>query len=121
MGPVYGFVGMGVGFLVAIFLFDLFVVKNGWCGHICPLGGVHSIIGKYSLIAVEHNSDNCTLCMKCKEVCPEAQVLGMVGKRSEGVSQKECTNCGRCIDVCNDEALTFHIRDFLKNNKGEDR
>jgi ferredoxin-type protein NapH len=117
-GVIFG-IGMGAGLLVAIFLFDLFVVKNGWCGHICPLGGIHSIIGKYSLIRVTHNSQNCTLCMKCKNVCPEVQVLNMIGKRSEDVIQKECTNCGRCVDVCDDDALNFHIRDFLK--KGEDR
>ncbi len=106
--------GAGMGLLLAIFLFDLFVVKNGWCGHICPLGGVHSLIGKYSLIRVKHNSDNCTLCMKCKDVCPEVPVLNMIGKRSEFVSQAECTNCGRCVDVCDDDALDFNIRNFLK-------
>jgi len=111
---IMGF-GAGVGLLVAIFIFDLFVVKNGWCGHICPLGGVYSQIGKYNLIRVSHDSENCTLCMKCKDVCPEVQVLNMIGKRSEFVTKSECTNCGRCIDVCNDDALKFDIRNFLKD------
>lgn len=112
-GVIFGF-GAGSGLLVAIFLFDLFVLKNGWCGHVCPLGGVHAIIGKYSLLRVKHNSDNCTLCMKCKDICPETQVLNMIGKRSEAVSMAACTNCGRCVDVCDDEALSFHIRNYLK-------
>ncbi len=112
-GVIFGF-GAGAGLLVSIFLFDLFVLKNGWCGHICPLGGVHAIIGKYNVIRVDHNSDNCTLCMKCKEVCPERPVLHMVGKRSEFVADIECTNCGRCVDVCDDDALEFNIRNFLK-------
>jgi ferredoxin-type protein NapH len=112
-GLIFGF-GAGAGLLVAIFLFDLFVLKNGWCGHICPLGGAYSMIGKYNLFRVKHNSDNCTLCMKCKEVCPETPVLNMIGKRSEFVSKIECTNCGRCVDVCDDDALDFNIRSFLK-------
>ncbi|WP_292660149.1 quinol dehydrogenase ferredoxin subunit NapH [Nitratifractor sp.] len=116
-GIVFG-MGAGMGLIVAIFLFDLFVVKNGWCGHVCPLGGVHSIIGRYSLIRVRHNSDNCTLCMKCKTVCPEVEVLGMIGKRSEFVSRGECTNCGRCVDVCDDDALGFELRNFLETNTG---
>ncbi len=111
-GVIFGF-GAGVGLLIAIFLFDLFVLKNGWCGHVCPLGGVHSMIGRYGLLQVDHNHDNCTLCMKCKDVCPEVQVLGMIGKRSEAVEKPECTNCGRCIDVCDDDALGFHIRNVL--------
>ena len=114
-GVVFGF-GTGVGLLVSIFLFDLFVLKNGWCGHVCPLGGVHSMIGRYGLLQVTHNHDNCTLCMKCKDVCPEVQVLNMIGKRSESVVQQECTNCGRCVDVCDDDALRFHIRDVLNKN-----
>ncbi len=113
-GVVFGF-GAGLGLLIAIFLFDLFVLKNGWCGHICPLGGVYSLIGKYALLEVTHDHDNCTLCMKCKDVCPEVQVLNMIGKRSEGVSMPECTNCGRCVDVCDDDALGFHLRNFLKS------
>lgn len=112
-GVIFGF-GAGAGVLVAIFLFDLFVLKNGWCGHVCPLGGVHSLIGSYGLLEVMHNHENCTLCMKCKDICPEVQVLNMIGKRSEGVSQPECTNCGRCIDVCDDDALGFHLRNFLQ-------
>ncbi len=111
-GVIFGF-GAGAGLLVSIFLFDLFVLKNGWCGHICPLGGVHSLIGKFNVVRVEHNSDNCTLCMKCKNVCPEVQVLNMIGKRSEHVTMAECTNCGRCVDVCDDDALGFSIRNYL--------
>lgn len=34
---IYG-VGIGLLFLVGIFLFDLLVVKHGWCGHLGPLG-----------------------------------------------------------------------------------
>ena len=117
-GVIFGF-GAGIGLIVAIFLFDLFVIKNGWCGHICPLGGVHSILGKRSLIRVKHDSDNCTLCMKCKEVCPEVQVLGMIGKRSEFVARQECTNCGRCVDVCDDDALDFHIRNILASKESK--
>jgi len=66
-----------------------------------------------NLIRVKHNSDNCTLCMKCKNVCPESQVLNMIGKRSASVIMAECTNCGRCVDVCDDDALKFSIRNYL--------
>jgi len=110
-------VGSGLGLIVAIFLFDLFVVKNGWCGHICPLGGVYSIIGKYSLFRVKHNSETCTLCMKCKDICPETQVLHMIGKKSITVDDIECTNCGRCIDVCDDNSLQFTINTYIKRSK----
>ena len=114
-GVIFGF-GFGIAAIFVIFLFDLFVLKNGWCGHICPLGGFYSIIGKFSLIRVNHQEEKCTLCMKCKDVCPESQVLFMVGKSSEQVLNGECTNCARCIEVCEDDALNFSIRD-LNNQK----
>ncbi len=111
--------GMGFGWtvIVAIFLFDLFILKNGWCGHICPLGGFYSVVGRYNLFRVRHNQPNCTLCMKCKEVCPEKEVLYMIGKKSQIVDMGECTLCGRCVEVCDDDALYFSIRDFV--TKGE--
>ncbi|TLP37068.1 quinol dehydrogenase ferredoxin subunit NapH [Arcobacter arenosus] len=119
-GIIFG-MGFGWAAIVVIFLFDLFVLKNGWCGHICPIGGVYSIIGRFSLIRVDYEEEKCTLCMKCKEVCPEVQVLSMVGKKSEQVLSGECTNCARCIEVCDDDALNFSIRDLIKNknSKGE--
>jgi len=112
-GMVFGF-GMGGAVVLAIFLFDLFGVKNGWCGHLCPLGAAYSVIGSQSLVRVKHDHDACTNCMDCKAVCPENQVLYMINKSSIAVTDGECTNCGRCVDVCNDKALGFGIRSFIQ-------
>jgi ferredoxin-type protein NapH len=117
-GVIFGF-GFGWAAVLIIFLFDLLVLKNGWCGHICPLGGFYSLVGKNSLIRVHHNEENCTLCMKCKVVCPEQQVLYMIGKESIPVLSAECTNCARCIEVCDDDALSFSIRKLVNDKKRE--
>ena len=119
-GIIFG-LGFGWATIVIIFLFDLFVLKNGWCGHICPLGGFYSLVGRFSLIRVHHNADNCTACMKCKEVCPENQVLHMITKTSMPVLSGECTNCGRCVEVCDDNALNFSIKNLKKENENEVR
>jgi ferredoxin-type protein NapH len=104
--------GMAWGVVLTIFLFDLFVVKNGWCGHICPLGAFYSLIGRFSIFRVKYDLEKCTSCMECKVVCPEKEVLSMVTKESSPIMSGECTLCGRCIEVCNDDALNFHIRNF---------
>ena len=118
-GIAFG-LGFGWAAMLIIFLFDLFVLKNGWCGHVCPLGGFYSILGKFSLIRVHHLEENCTLCMKCKVVCPEPQVLHMIGKESLPVISGECTNCARCVEACDDDALEFSIKDLAKKkNTGE--
>ena len=119
-GIIFG-LGFGWATMVVIFLFDLFVLKNGWCGHICPLGGFYSLIGRFSFIRVHHNASNCTACMKCKEICPESQVLHMVTKTSMPVLSGECTNCGRCVEVCDDDALNFSIKNLIKERQNEVR
>ena len=110
--------GLGLGWaaMLIIFLFDLFILKNGWCGHICPLGAFYSSIGKVGFIKVDHNEEKCTACMKCKEVCPENHVLFMVSKESLQVLNSECTNCGRCVEVCDDDALNFSIKNYQRGN-----
>ena len=108
-GMIFGF-GMGGAVVLGIFLFDLFGVKNGWCGHLCPLGAAYALIGSKSLIRVKHEHENCTNCMDCKVICPENQVLHMINKSSITVNDGACTNCGRCVDVCNDNALAFGFR-----------
>ena len=104
--------GMGAGWtaVLAVFLFDLVLVKHGFCGHLCPLGVIYSVISRYSLIRVRHSREKCTLCMKCLEICPERQVLPMVGKESALVTSGECSNCARCIEVCDDKAMRLGVR-----------
>ncbi|QSZ42321.1 quinol dehydrogenase ferredoxin subunit NapH [Sulfurimonas aquatica] len=115
-GLIFG-MGFGLSVVLIIFFFDLLVHENGWCGYVCPLGGFYSLIGKYSLIRVAHNTQKCTECMECKVVCPEKEVLFMVGKSSETVEMGACTNCARCIEVCNDDALNFSIRSYINKNR----
>lgn len=108
-GLIFG-MGMGVAALMCIFLFDLLVIKHGWCGYVCPLGAMYSFLGAKSLFRVWHRVENCTECMECKLVCPEKQVLNIIAKKSGYITKGECTNCGRCIEVCNDNALKFSFR-----------
>ncbi|WP_461831246.1 quinol dehydrogenase ferredoxin subunit NapH [Aquifex sp.] len=118
-GIIFG-MGLGWSVILAIFLFDLFVVKNGWCGHICPLGAFYSLISRpVSLVRVGYDLKKCTECMECKRVCPEVQVLRMIGKENKPVLSGECTNCGRCIDVCPEGALFYTFR-FKKSGGDKD-
>lgn len=111
-GLIFG-MGFGWAAIFVVFLFDLFVLKNGWCGHICPIGAFYSLMGKYHWIKVQHTLENCTNCMECFKVCPEPQVLKIIGKESGSIKNAECTNCGRCIEACHDHALKFIIKEKI--------
>ncbi|EJS86898.1 quinol dehydrogenase membrane component [Pasteurella multocida subsp. multocida str. Anand1_buffalo] len=121
---IYGF-GAIVWLVLAVFLFDLFIVEHGWCGHLCPIGAAYGVIGAKGLfrIKVEHRQQ-CDNCMDCYNVCPEPQVLRdpLHAKKSESplVLSKDCISCGRCIDVCPEKVFIFTTRfNHSVNHSGE--
>jgi ferredoxin-type protein NapH len=112
--------GIGTGWVViiAIFLFDLFVLKHGWCGHLCPLGAFYSVLGKITTpLRISFDMPSCTHCVECVHVCPEPQVLNFKLAGESGlINSSECTNCGRCINVCPEDSLKFQLRHSINKN-----
>ena len=110
--------GMGAGWLLilGIFLFDLFVMKRGWCSHVCPVGAFYSVLGHFSLLRLTAaKRDACNDCLDCFTVCPEQHVIKLPLKGAKkGVNpiilSGNCTNCGRCIDVCSKDVFSFSSR-----------
>lgn len=113
-GLIFG-LGLAWAVIAAIFLFDLFVMRHGWCGHLCPVGAFYSLIGKLSFLRVRlPRRDACNDCMDCFAVCPEQQVIRPALKGIAGappvILEENCTNCGRCIDVCSKQVFAFGSR-----------
>jgi ferredoxin-type protein NapH len=113
-GLVFG-MGWVWGMVLAIFLFDLFVARRGWCGHVCPVGAFYSLIGVRSLLRISAvKRSACDDCMDCYAVCPENQVISPALKGKAGstplILSPDCTNCGRCIDVCAVDVFAFTHR-----------
>ncbi len=111
------FFGLGFAWAVilAVFLFDLFVMRHGWCGHLCPVGAFYSLIGKLALTRIKlPRRDACNDCMDCFAVCPEQQVIRPALKGIDGappvILDANCTNCGRCIDVCSKQVFVIGSR-----------
>ncbi len=109
--------GMGAGWLLlaAIFVFDAFVMRHGWCGHLCPVGATYSLLGFTAVLRVKAaGRDRCTDCMDCFAICPEPQVIRPALKGDEHSSplilSHNCCNCGRCADVCPQNVFSFSKR-----------
>ncbi len=104
---------MSVG---AIFLFDLLVVRNGWCSHICPVGAFYGLLGKATLLRVSaRGRERCDDCLECFAVCPENHVIApaLRGNRTgQGpiILSGDCTVCARCIDVCPERVFALTHR-----------
>lgn len=114
-GLIFG-LGTAWAIVLAVFLFDLFVMSRGWCGHLCPVGAFYGLLGKWSPLRVSATRRAaCNDCMDCFEVCPEPQVIRPALKgEGKGVGPlilaPSCTNCGRCIDVCAKDVFNFGLR-----------
>jgi ferredoxin-type protein NapH len=110
-------IGMGAMALLAIFLFDLLILKNGWCGHLCPLGGFWSLVGRVALVRVRFDKTTCTHCGECAKVCPEPQVLNLKRLDVTGVVDSgECSNCGRCTALCPEGSLSFDLKPLIRTH-----
>lgn len=113
-GIVFG-MGLGLLSLLAIFLFDLLILKNGWCGHLCPLGAFWSLAGFATPLRVRFDKASCTHCGECARVCPEPQVLNLKKLEETGwVLSGACSNCGRCTALCPENSLGFDLRPLIR-------
>lgn len=103
--------GAGVIFLAALFLFDLFVTRRGWCGHLCPVGGFYAFIGRFGRVRVTADqSKSCSGCSACIRACPEPHVLApLIAQEALSVTHGDCTRCGACLDQCDDGALAMKL------------
>lgn len=114
-GLIFGF-GAAWSIVLVVFLFDLFVMSRGWCGHLCPVGAAYGLLGRFSLLRIAaRRRDACNDCMDCFHVCPEPHVIRPALKGEDKgigpvVSAGDCSNCGRCIDVCSKDVFVFGTR-----------
>lgn len=113
-GVLYGlWLGAALAVL-AVFLFDFLLLSNGWCSYICPVGAFYGLIGKKSAVQVAATQRSaCTQCGDCFRYCPEPHVIspalrGLKG-HGIGIDHIDCLRCGRCIDVCDENVLSFSI------------
>jgi ferredoxin-type protein NapH len=113
---VFGFAAAGatgLALVLAVFLFDLFVLPRGWCGHLCPMGATYALINRFSLLrVVARRREACNDCADCYAVCPEPLVIkpALKGQGSRVITSAHCTNCARCLDVCSKDVFAFGTR-----------
>jgi ferredoxin-type protein NapH len=114
-GLIFG-MGMAWTIVLTIFLFDLFVMNRGWCGHLCPAGAAYSLLGRASVLRITAaKREACNDCMDCYHVCPEPKVIppalkGAAKGLGPVILSAQCTNCARCIDVCSKDVFSFGTR-----------
>lgn len=116
---IQGLPGVALGAVLfavpLLLLVDIFLLRRGWCGSLCPLGGFWGVVGAGALVRPRFEASRCDRCGDCAVVCPESHVLrlGEAG-RAGAILHGDCTNCFRCVDVCPKGALAPGIRRFFR-------
>jgi len=108
-GTIVGLVWVG-----ALLLVEIFWSRRMWCRYLCPIGLTYGFAGAVAPVRVIHNLEHCLHEGKCREVCLVPHVLDMtkLGYAAEVETPigPDCTRCGMCLDACPTGALRFDIR-----------
>lgn len=86
-----------VGVAVAgVMLIGSSLVNRLWCRYLCPLGGVLSVVSRFSLLRVRRNQDACTDCTLCDRPCP----VGLQVSAAAPAVSADCIGCLDCVATC---------------------
>jgi NapH/MauN family ferredoxin-type protein len=83
-------------YIVAVaILVGSFFVERAWCRYLCPLGGLLSIVGKFSLLRIRREESTCKSCNLCTRPCPVKLPVA-----TADVISSDCIGCLACVDTC---------------------
>ncbi len=100
----------GLSILLGIILFEGLFSQRGWCGSLCPAGGGLSLLGAKRVLRIELDSELCTECSKCNEVCPYSLAPMRLKEDTSNFDWTKCDNCGLCRDVCPTGAIRYKLK-----------
>ena len=72
-----------------------FLIERAWCRYFCPLGGVVSLLGRFSLLRIRRAESACKSCQLCNRPCP----VRLNVAESRAVSSN-CIGCLACVESC---------------------
>jgi len=98
--------------VLALLLFEVFFSRRAWCRYFCPVSVPYHIIGLVTPLRIKWDREKCSNCKRCQQVCLVPYVLtNSVNKgMANYVDSGACTRCGLCIDICDDEALSYGLK-----------
>jgi polyferredoxin len=73
-----------------------FLIRNFWCRYLCPYGALMGLLALASPTRIERNSQSCTGCGRCGEVCPHRLPV----QAKQRILSAECSGCLDCTRVC---------------------
>ena len=76
------------------------------CNTLCPVGTMLGLISRYSVWQMDIDTDLCTQCRKCEDVCKG----GCINLTDHVVDGSRCVMCMDCVNVCENNAINYTWR-----------
>ena len=94
-------------FIVSVgFILTFFTGSRSYCRLLCPFITISGIFSRFSLFKITPlESDNCTSCNACTNICPMLIDVRTQVHQTEKVSDKLCIVCERCVSSCPQDIL----------------
>jgi hypothetical protein len=70
--------------LLAIFALGIIIVPLLWCRYLCPLGGALWPFSRFSLFRIRRHADTCTDCGLCDRACGQSLPVATAGDVTSG-------------------------------------
>lgn len=99
-------------FLLSIVFLPLFFKGRFYCNSICPVGGILSLISRFSLFKIQINSSECSNCSLCQKYC-KANCLDY---KNQLVDFSRCVVCFNCLTKCSKNGISFKFAYDSKKN-----
>jgi len=77
-----------------------------WCRYLCPLGGLLGLFSKLSLVRHVLDSEACTECGLCAQICPTEAIDRNQQFRADPA---ECVVCLDCRESCPTDAISWGL------------
>jgi polyferredoxin len=86
--------------ILAAFLLWFVFSKRPFCRAVCPLGAMFGLCNRFSLYHMAVDDSKCTVCGKCREVCPVDINI------HDDPNSPDCIRCLQCKKACTFDAIT---------------
>jgi polyferredoxin len=104
-GKGHGIETFGLWVTIAILAAGI-VIPLSFCKYLCPFAACLAPIGRFGLVRVARDDENCTACGACDTACE----WGLKVSDAATVKGAECSNCLDCIGRCPEaQALSLRI------------
>jgi polyferredoxin len=87
-----------------------------YCNTICPVGTLLGLVSKVSVFRINFNEEACTRCGRCAMRCKSSCIDFL----SHDIDTSRCVGCFNCINVCQDDAISYGLVKFKKKEHKTD-